>query len=126
MGLGGFVRERDQDLFETEIQSCLVFRCSFISSVSSMESIHWEPGEKLECLRNWKKAKEKGDRTTLEEGSHFLDENWTTSLVRRMKERLRWEDVEEEEEEHLYEDPDDEEKLHPDVRIYFAYLERYC
>ena len=93
-----------------------------------MESIRWEPGEKLECLRNWKKAKEKGDRTTLEEGSRFfLDENWTTSLVRRMKERLRWEDVEEEEEEDFYEDPDDEEeKLHPDVRIYFAYLERYC
>ena len=52
------------------------------------------------------------------------EENWTTSLVRRIKERLRWEDVEEEE--HLYEDPDEEEKLHPDVRIYFAYLEKYC
>ena len=81
----------------------------------------------MECLRNWKKAKEKGDRTTSEEGSRFMNENWTTSLVRRMKERLRWEDVDVEEEEvHLYEDPDDEEKLHPDVRIYFAYLERYC
>ena len=92
----------------------------------------------MECLqrRNWKKAKEKDDRTYLEaEGSRFLDENWTTSLVRRMKERLRWEEEEdleedeeeEEEEEHLYEDPDDEEeKLHPDVRIYFAYLQRYC
>ena len=114
-----------------------------------MESIHWDPlGEKLddgvECLlrRNWKKAKEKDDRTYLEaEGSRFLDENWTTSLVRRMRERLRWEGVEEDEEdeeeeeneededeeEHLYEDPDDEEqKLHPDVRIYFAYLQRYC
>ena len=76
---------------------------------------------------NWENAKEKGERTSLsgeEEGSRFLDENWTTSLVRRIKERLRWEDVEEEE--HLYEDLVEEEKLHPDVRIYFAYLEKYC
>ena len=80
------------------------------------------------CRSNWKNAKEKGERTSSleeeEEGSRFLDENWTTSLVRRIKERLRWEDVVEEE--HLYEDPDEEEKLHPDVRIYFAYLEKYC
>ena len=76
------------------------------------------------CRRNWKKGKGEGTSWEEEEGSRFLDENWTTSLVRRIKERLRWEDVEEEE--HLYEDPDKEEKLHPDVRIYFAYLERYC
>ena len=84
-----------------------------------MESIHWEPGEKLDgmgCQRNWRN----GERTLWEEE----EENWTTSLVRRIKERLRWEDVDEEE--HLYEDPDEEEKLHPDVRIYFAYLEKYC
>ena len=90
-----------------------------------MESIHWEPGDKLECQRrNWKKAKDKGDRTTPEEGFRFLDENWTTLLLKRLKERMRWEDVEEEE--HLYEEQDKEKMLHPDVRIYFAYLERYC
>ena len=67
---------------------------------------------------NW----DKGERTSSsgeEEGSRFLDENWT-----RIKEGLRWEDVQEEE--HLYEDLCEEEKLHPDVRIYFAYLEKYC
>ena len=75
---------------------------------------------------NWENAKEKGERTSSsgeEEGSRFLDENWN-SLLRRIKERLRWEDVQEEE--HLYEDLVEEEKLHPDVRIYFAYLEKYC
>ena len=43
--------------------------------------------------------------------------------LRKMKERLKWQ-LGEEEEEHLYEDL--EEELHPDVRIYFAYLQRYC
>ena len=56
--------------------------------------------------------------------SRFLDENWTTLLLKRLKERMRWEDVEEEE--HLYEEQDKEKMLHPDVRIYFAYLEKYC
>ena len=46
-------------------------------------------------------------------------------VTRRIKEGLRWEDVQEEEE-HPYEDLVEEEKLHPDVRIYFAYLEKYC
>ena len=91
-----------------------------------MESIHWEPEEKLDGVGsrgNWENAEETGERTS-SSGSRFLDENWTTSLVRRIKERLRWEDVEEEK--HLYEDLDGEEKLHPDIRIYFAYLEKYC
>ena len=92
-----------------------------------MESIHYlESRENLngvECLSNWKNGK---DRTpsSEEEDSRFLDENWTTSLVRRIKERLGWEDVEGSE--HLYEDLDEEEMLHPDVKIYFAYLEKYC
>lgn len=103
-------------------------RCSFISSVSSMDSIHWQPGEKLdpvEFRRNWKQKKHQGDGRTLPvKNSRFLDENWTTLLLKRLKERMRWEDVEEEE--HLYEEQDKEKMLHPDVRIYFAYLERYC
>ena len=70
---------------------------------------------------NWENARERTSSSGEEEGSRFLDEN---SLVRRIKEGLRWEDVQEEE--HLYEDLCEEEKLHPDVRIYFAYLEKYC
>ena len=50
-------------------------------------------------------------------------ENWTRLLVRKMKKILKWQ-LGEEDEEHLYEDL--EEELHPDVRIYFAYLQRYC
>ena len=86
-------------------------RCSFISSFSSMESVNWGPGsETLEGL---------GGLTSFSGKS----ENWTRLLVRKMKERLKWQ-LGEEDEEHLYEDL--EEELHPDVKIYFAYLQRYC
>ena len=76
-----------------------------------MESMNWGPGaETLEGL---------GRLTSLSGKS----ENWTRLLIRKIKERLKWQ-LGEEEEEHLYEDL--EEELHPDVRIYFAYLQRYC
>ena len=76
-----------------------------------MESMNWGPGtDTFEGL---------GGLTSFSGKS----ENWTRLLVRKMKERLKWQ-LGEEEEEHLYEDP--EEELHPDVRIYFAYLQRYC
>ena len=72
--------------------------------------MNWGPGaEKLEEL---------GGLTSFSGKS----ENWTRLLVKKMKERLKWQ-LGEEEEEHLYEDL--EEELHPDVRIYFAYLQRY-
>ena len=76
-----------------------------------MESMTWGPGaETLEGLA----------RLTSFSGK---SENWTRLLVRKMKKRLKLQ-LGEEEEEHLYEDL--EEELHPDVKIYFAYLQRYC
>ena len=76
-----------------------------------MESMTWGPGaETLEGLA----------RLTSFSGK---SENWTRLLIRKMKERLKWQ-LGEKEEEHLYEDL--EEELHPDVKIYFAYLQRYC
>ena len=76
-----------------------------------MESMNWGPGaETLEGLRGLTSFSGKS-------------ENWTRLLVRKMKKILKWQ-LGEEEEEHLYEDL--EEELHPDVRIYFAYLQRYC
>ena len=80
-----------------------------------MESMNWGPGaETLEGLGDLKSFSGKS-------------ESWTRLLVRKIKERLnfslKWQ-LGEEEEEHLYDDL--EEELHPDVKIYFAYLQRYC
>lgn len=76
-----------------------------------MESMNWGPGaETLEGLEGLTSFSGKS-------------ENWTRLLVRKMKKILKWQ-LGEEDEEHLYEDL--EEELHPDVRIYFAYLQRYC
>ena len=76
-----------------------------------MESMNWGPGaETLEGLEGLTSFSGKS-------------ENWTRMLVRKMKKILKWQ-LGEEDEEHLYEDL--EEELHPDVRIYFAYLQRYC